>query len=59
MGHQNRKEMGLLGQKHVAENYSFENFEKQWVKLIDDIVEKKGSWKNRKEYNGIVFKEVA
>ena len=59
MGHQNRKEMGLLGQKHVAENYSFENFEKQWVKLMDDTVEKKGSWKNRNEYNGIVFKEVA
>tara|TARA_B100001093_G_C26816783_1_gene1010093 strand:- start:18 stop:1277 length:1260 start_codon:yes stop_codon:yes gene_type:complete len=59
MGHENRKEMGLQGKKHVSENYSFEKFEKQWVELIDNIVENKNSWDNRKQYNGITFKEVA
>jgi glycosyltransferase involved in cell wall biosynthesis len=36
---------------HVNTNYSFENYEKGWVKLMDDIIERHGSWETRKGYN--------
>jgi hypothetical protein len=29
------------------------------VSLMDSVMEKHGSWENRKEYNGIYFGEVA
>ncbi len=54
-----RKELGENGRKHVLDNYNFETFNKQWVELMDSVVEKYGSWENRKEYNGIYFGEVA
>ena len=54
-----RKEMGLKGRAHVIKNYNFETFKTQWVKLVDDVIEKHGSWENRKGYDGIYFGEVA
>ena len=54
-----RTEMGMKGREHVLKNYNFETFNKQWVELMDSVVEKYGSWENRKEYNGIYFGEVA
>jgi glycosyltransferase involved in cell wall biosynthesis len=42
--------MSDAGLKHVKENYSFENYEKQWINLMDEIVEKYGSWDDRKQY---------
>lgn len=54
-----RREMGMKGREHVLKNYNFETFNKQWVELMDSVVEKHGSWENRKEYNGIYFGEVA
>ena len=49
----------MKGREHVLKNYNFETFNKQWVELMDSVVEKYGSWENRKEYNGIYFGEVA
>jgi len=54
-----RREMGLKGTEHVKNNYSFENFEKSWIDFMDEVVEENGSWKTRKNYSGIRFKEVA
>tara|TARA_R110002072_G_scaffold19956_4_gene73416 strand:+ start:7613 stop:8878 length:1266 start_codon:yes stop_codon:yes gene_type:complete len=54
-----RREMGAKGREHVLKNYNFETFNKQWVELMDSVMEKHGSWENRKEYNGIYFGEVA
>jgi len=59
MSREQRRKMGLKGRSHVLNNYNFETFNKQWVQLMDEIVEKHGSWDNRKEYNGIYFGEVA
>lgn len=53
------KKMSAQGMKHVAENYNFEKFEKQWVDLMDDIVERHGSWETRKGYRRWHIKEVA
>ena len=59
MSEQARREMGLKGREHVLKNYNFKTFNENWVELVDSIVEKHGSWENRKEYNGIYFGEVA
>ena len=59
MSSEARRELGMKGRQHVLENYNFETFNQKWVILMDDIIEKHGSWDNRKEYNGIYFGEVA
>ena len=53
-----RKELGAKGHRHVRQNYSFDNFEKQWVDTMLEVYEQHGSWSTNK-YSNIVFKEVA
>ena len=45
--------------EHVNKNYNFENYEKNWVELMDSIIEKHGSWENRKIYKRWHLMEVA
>ena len=59
MTKEKRAEMGRMGRKHVIDNYNFISFEKQWVNLMDGVIEENGSWSTREHYNGIRFKEVA
>ena len=47
------------GIKHVKENYNFENYEKLWVKTIDEIIEREGSWETRKNHKRWHLMEVA
>jgi len=58
MGHEERRRLGSQGHRHVVNNYSFENFEKQWVDLMLKVHEEHGSWPT-KVYSSIAFKEVA
>ncbi len=53
------KAMSEAGINHVKENYSFENYEKGWVKLMDEFMEKHGSWETRKGYQKYHLIEVA
>jgi len=53
------KRMSTLGRQHVLKNYNFDNYEKQWVATMDDIIEKHGSWENRKVYERWHLLEVA
>ena len=53
------KKMSQAGRKYVKENYNFENYEKRWVDLMDQVVEKYGSWENRKGYERYHLVEVA
>ena len=53
-----RKLLGLKGRQHVVANYNFENYQRQWIKMIDSIVEKHGSWENRKYYKPWAFSEI-
>ena len=48
-----REEMGMLGFKHVQENYGFEKFKEKWVQTMLKVYE------NKQEYSNILFKEVA
>lgn len=53
------KQMSKLGCEHISKNYSFESYQKSWVELMDTIVEKHGSWENRKLYKRWHLKEIA
>ena len=53
------KKMSVQGRKHVSENYNFEKYEKRWVEIMDEIVEKHGSWDTRKNYKRWHMMEVA
>ena len=53
-----RKLLGIKGRQHVAVNYGFEKFNKTWVKLVDSIIEKYGSWETRKGYQSWDLKEI-
>ncbi len=44
------QKMSKNGMEHVNKNYNFENYEKSWVKLIDQTIKKHGSWDTRKNY---------
>ena len=37
--------------QHILENYSFENYKKQWIEVLDRVHEEHGSWENRKKYS--------
>jgi len=58
MSHEERRLLGMKGRHHVTKNYNFENFQKQWVDLIDSVVENHGSWETRKGYKPWDFKEI-
>ena len=53
------KKMSDAGRKHVLENYNFEDYEKNWIKIMDDIIEKHGSWETRRGYQRWHLLEVA
>jgi len=50
--------LSIQAREHVRNNYNFENFKHKWVKLIDDIVEKHGSWKTRSNYQSWSIGEI-
>jgi len=53
------KQMSSQGVRHVAKNYNFENFENSWIELMDNLIEKHGSWENRVGYKKWHLLEVA
>lgn len=53
------KKMVTLGRAHIANNYNFNKFETRWVEYMDDIVERHGSWENRRLYKRWHLKEIA
>ena len=53
------KKMATQGINHVRNNYNFDNFEKRWVNLMDEIIEKHGSWETRQGYRRWHLLEVA
>jgi len=55
---QKYKTMAAEGIKHVNKNYNFSKYQTEWINLIDQAIERHGSWETRKNYNGIRFKEI-
>jgi glycosyltransferase involved in cell wall biosynthesis len=54
-----RKLLGLKGQQHVKKNYNFENFQKSWIKIMEDVHKTYGSWETRRGYKTWTLKEIA
>jgi glycosyltransferase involved in cell wall biosynthesis len=52
------EQIGKMGRNHVMKNYNFDNFAKRWDEVLTSIVEKHGSWENRKGYKAWECKEV-
>tara|TARA_R100001086_G_scaffold207681_1_gene123486 strand:- start:1914 stop:2867 length:954 start_codon:yes stop_codon:yes gene_type:complete len=52
------KKWSELGKMHIDKNYNFKNFEKQWVKIMEEIHEKHGSWETRKGYKSWELREI-
>ena len=53
------QKMSVQGREHVRNNYNFDTFEKRWVELMDDIMERHGSWDTRTGYERWHLMEVA
>lgn len=53
-----RKLIGMKGRSHVVASYNFDSFNKKWVTLMDNIVERHGSGENRKIYQPWEVKEI-
>ena len=51
MPEEDRLKLGEAGREHVLKNYSFENYKKQWIEVLDRVHEEHGSWENRKKYS--------
>jgi glycosyltransferase involved in cell wall biosynthesis len=51
--------MSKAGMQHVKENYNFEQYEKNWVETMDEVIEKHGSWDTRVGYERWHLLEVA
>ena len=53
------KKMCAKGQKHVEKNYNFETYKNRWIEVMDNLIEKNGSWETRVGYNRWQLLEVA
>lgn len=53
-----REEMGRKGSEYVQKNYNFKDFEQKWIDLMDDILERYGSWDTRKGYKSWEIAEI-
>jgi glycosyltransferase involved in cell wall biosynthesis len=52
-----RKELGRKGREYVLKKYDLEKFAKIWEETMDNLIEKHGSWENRKNYTRWTVKE--
>jgi len=53
-----REALGQAGREHVQKNYNFNSYTNEWVKIIDETIEKHGSWDKRKLYKPYTFTEI-
>jgi len=53
-----RKAMGAKGRKHFEKNFSTQMYRDEWVRVMDEVLEKNGSWDSRKNYVSYTFEEI-
>ena len=53
-----KRSLGAKGKIHVNKNYSFVQFNKAWVDLLDSVHEKHGSWDTRRNYKHYQIREL-
>lgn len=47
IGEENRHNLGMRGREHVLTNFSWDNSNKFWPELFENIYDKHGSWPNK------------
>jgi len=52
------EKLGKMGREHVMKNYNFEDYGKKWDEVLTMVIEKHGSWENRKNYKAWECREV-
>ena len=57
--HEERRELGLKGRKHVEINYNFDDFIKTWDEIFTRVHEEHGSWETRNRKQNWTLEEVA
>jgi glycosyltransferase involved in cell wall biosynthesis len=57
-GPEKRQQLGEAGRKHILTNYNYDNYIKQWEKVMTEVHEINGSWENRKNYKSWELKAV-
>ena len=50
--------LSKMGIEHVERNFSFENYKKRWIEIIENTIEKHGSWDSRKNYRRWTLGEI-
>lgn len=58
MSRAERKALGAKGRKHFENNFSMKMYRDEWVKVMDEVIEKNGSWDTRKGYVSYKFEEI-
>lgn len=58
MTEEEREEMGRRGRKHVVDNYSLSKYAGNWYQVMNNVIEKYGSWENRKNYKSYTVEEM-
>jgi glycosyltransferase involved in cell wall biosynthesis len=53
------KNMSIQGIQHVKDKYNFDNYEKEWIRVMDEFIERNGSWDTRIGYKRWHLMEVA
>jgi len=53
------KKITTQGQNHVKENYNFNDYEQGWIRIMDEFIERNGSWGTREGYKRWHLLEVA
>ena len=53
-----REEMGKKGRDHVLNNFGIEQYCENWKKVMNDVIERCGSWGTRKDYKSWHFGEI-
>tara|TARA_Y100000593_G_scaffold15382_2_gene29923 strand:+ start:5954 stop:7213 length:1260 start_codon:yes stop_codon:yes gene_type:complete len=59
MPSEERLALAAAGRQHVLKNYNFEDFEKTWVSFIKEVMDKNGSWEDRKNYSTWTLEEIS
>ena len=58
MTKEEREEMGKKGREHVMNNYSLSTYAENWYQVMNSVIQKCGSWENRKNYKSYTVEEV-
>ena len=53
------KKISLQGREHVKTKYNFETYESEWVRIMDEFIERNGAWEERYGYKRWHLLEVA